>query len=144
MRSLWMTLIAIGASALCTTAQAADLAPGLWEIRLENRVANQPGFAPQPFRLTQCLNAADAQDPSALLGGLANPGASDCTYADKTYSGNTFRFSMQCAGSFAIRSQGEVSFTADTMKGTINTVADVGAEKLKLGNKISARRLGGC
>ncbi len=144
MRSPWVTLITIGASALCTPAQAADLSPGLWEITLETQTARLPGFPREPFRLTQCLTEADAKDPSALLGGLANPGASGCTYTDKAYSGNTFRFTMQCAGSFAIRSQGEVRFTADTMKGTINTVADVGAEKLKLGNKISARRLGGC
>ncbi|MFH1605222.1 MAG: DUF3617 family protein [Pseudomonadota bacterium] len=128
--------------ALCASAQAADLSPGLWEITIETRVAAQP--APEPFRLTQCLTAADARDPSALLGGLANPGASGCTYTNKTFSGNTFRFSMQCAGSFAIRSQGEVSFTSDTMNGTIDAAADLGAEKVKLSNKISARRLGGC
>lgn len=149
MRAQWVGLIAIGtmamgALALCAPAQAADLSPGLWEITLETQATRQPGFAPEPFRLTQCLTEADARDPSALLGGLANPGASGCTYTDKTYSGNTFRFSMQCAGSFAIRSQGEVRFTADTMRGTINAVANVGAEKLTLSNKISARRLGGC
>ena len=132
-------LAAFGGAAI-----AADLAPGLWEITLETRVAAQPGFAPDPFRLTQCLTAADARDPSALLGGLANPGASGCTYSNKTYSGNTFRFTMQCAGSFAIQSQGEVSFSADTMQGTISALANVGTEKTSLSNKISGRRLGGC
>ena len=144
MRTQWVGLIAAGAVALCTPAQASDLSPGLWEITLETRVAAQPGFAPEPFRLTQCLSAADAKDPSALLGGLANPGAGGCTYTDKTYSGNIFRFSMQCAGSFAIRSRGEVSFTADAMSGTIEAAASVGAEKTTLSNKLSARRLGGC
>ena len=36
---------------------------------------------------------------------------------------------MQCAGTYAIKASGRVSFTADTMQGTI---------------EISARRLGGC
>ena len=123
---------------------AADLSPGLWEITLETRVASQPGFTPAPFRLQQCLTAADARDPSALLGGLANPGASGCSYSDKSYSGNTFRFSMQCAGSFGIRSHGEVTFSADAMNGTISATADVGGEKTELTNRISGRRLGGC
>ena len=123
---------------------AADMSPGMWEITLEARVAAQPGFAPEPFRLTQCLTAADTRDPSKVLGGLANPGASGCTYTDKVYAGNTFRFSMQCAGNFAIQSQGEVSFTADAMNGTITAVANVGGQKTEFSNKVSARRLGGC
>ena len=123
---------------------AADISPGMWEITLETRVAAQPGFAPEPFRLTQCLSASDARDPSNVLGGMANPGASGCTYANKAYSGNTFRFSMQCAGSFAIQSQGDVSFTTDSMNGTITSVANVGGEKTEFSNKVSARRLGGC
>jgi hypothetical protein len=144
MRVLWIGLIAFEAALPCTPALAADLSPGLWEITLETRVAAQPGFTPEPIRITQCLSAADAKDPSALLGGLANPGASGCTYTDKSYSGNTFRFSMQCAGSFAIQSQGEVSFSADAMNGTISANANVGGEKATLSNKISARRLRGC
>jgi hypothetical protein len=120
------------------------MAPGLWEITLETRVAAQPGFTPEPFRLKQCLTAADTRDPSALLGGIANPGASGCTYGNKAYSGNTFRFTMQCAGSYAIQSQGEVSFTADTMDGTIGAIANVGGTKTEFNNKVSARRLGGC
>ncbi len=131
--------------ALCSAPSlAADMSPGMWEITLEARVAAQPGFAPEPFRLTQCLTAADTRDPSKVLGGLANPGASGCTYTDKVYAGNTFRFSMQCAGNFAIQSQGEVSFTADAMNGTITAVANVGGQKTEFSNKVSARRLGGC
>jgi hypothetical protein len=144
MRARWQIPAALLAAAFPMLGLAADMSPGLWEITLESRVAAQPGFAPDPFRLTQCLSAADARDPSALLGGIANPGASGCTYSDKAYSGNTFRFSMQCAGSFAIQSQGEVSFTADSMNGTITAVANVGGEKTELSNKVSARRLGGC
>ncbi len=120
MRARWMTIVALQAAAFSTPGLAADMSPGMWEITLETRAAAQPGFAPEPFRLKHCLTAADTKDPGKLLGGIANPGASGCTYSNKTYSGNTFRFTMQCAGSFAIQSQGEVSFTADSMDGTIS------------------------
>jgi len=144
MRAPLAGLVALQAAIYCVPGLAADMSPGLWEITLESRVAAQPGFAPEPFRLTQCLTAADTRDPSKLLGGIANPGASGCTYTDKAYSGSTFHFSMQCAGSLAIRSQGEVSFTSDSMNGTITAIANVGGEKTELSNKVSARRLGGC
>ena len=123
---------------------SADLSPGLWTITLEARVAAQPGFTPEPFHLQQCLTAADARDPSALLGGLANPGASGCSFSDKSYSGNTFRFSMQCVGSLGMRAHGEVTFSAEAMNGTISASADAGGEKIETSNRISGRRLGGC
>jgi hypothetical protein len=139
-----MIAAALPAVAFSPPGAAADPSPGLWEITLETRVAAQPGFTPEPYRLQQCLTAADARDPSTLLGGLANPGASGCSYSDKSYSGDTFRFSMQCAGSFGIKSRGEVTFSAETMNGTISASANVGGEKTELTNKISAHRLGGC
>ena len=140
----WKHLFALHAALLCAPGAAADMSPGIWEIMVETRFAAQPGYTPEPVRLEQCLTAADTRDPSALLGGMSNTGASGCTYSNKSYSGNTFRFSMQCSGSFAIQSQGEISFTADSMNGTISAIADVGGQKTELGSKVSARRIGGC
>ncbi len=123
---------------------AADVSPGSWEITMETRVPAEPGFAPPPFQITQCLTDADARDPSRVLGGVSNPGATGCNYSDKSYSGNTFSFAMQCAGSYEIKASGRVSFTADTMQGMIDSTASVGGKPVQTQNKISARRLGGC
>ena len=125
-------------------ALAADVSPGSWEITMETRVPAEPGFAPPPFQITQCLTDADARDPSRVLGGVSNPGATGCNYSDKSYSGNTFTFSMQCAGTYEIKASGRVSFTADTMQGMIDSTASVGGKPVQTQNKISARRLGGC
>jgi hypothetical protein len=125
-------------------ALAADISPGSWEISMETRVPSEPGFAPPPFQLTQCLTEADARDPSRVLGGVSNPGATGCNYTDKNYSGNTFSFSMQCAGTYEIKASGRVSFTADSMQGMIDSTASVGGKPVQTQNKISARRLGGC
>jgi hypothetical protein len=144
MRVSLLTLLAFEAGIVFTPCFAADMSPGLWEITVETRVAAMPDFAPAPVTLRQCLTAADTMDPSKVLGGVANPGATGCTYTDKTYTGNTFRFSMQCAGSYALQSQGEVSFSADAMSGNISAIANLGGEKTELSNKVSARRLGGC
>ena len=144
MRTGFLMLVSLWSAALSAPVLGEDLAPGLWEIAMESKVAGVPEFAPGPFKLTQCVTADDARDPSKLLGGLSNPGASGCTYTDKSYSGSTFRFSMQCGGAFAIHSRGEVAFSADRMEGTISATAVVNGQKTETSNRISARRLGGC
>ena len=47
---------------------------------------------------------------------FSNPGASGCTYSNRTYTDDTFSYTMQCAGTFSIQSHGEVSFCPDTNK----------------------------
>jgi hypothetical protein len=127
-----------------TPLQAQDISPGLWQLTLETRVAATPGFAPAPYTLNQCLTAADARDPSRVLGGVANPGATGCTYRDKGYSGNTFRFTMDCAGTLGMTTQGNVSFTSTTLDGTITATANLGGQKVEFSNRISGKRVGGC
>ena len=134
----------VGAALLETPALADDISPGSWQITMETRVPSEPGFTPPAFQLTQCLSAEDARDPSRLLGGVSNPGASGCNYTDKKYSGNTFSFAMQCGGGYAIKASGHVSFTASTMDGTIESTASVAGKPVQTQNKISARRLGNC
>ncbi len=70
---------------LTVGAQAQDVSPGLWQLTIETRVNATPGFVPAPYTLNQCFTAEDVRDPSRVLSGVANPGASDCTYTDKAY-----------------------------------------------------------
>ena len=138
------TLLAIGAAVAATAALAADVSPGSWQISMEARMPSEPGFTPPAFSITQCLTADDARDPSRFLGGVSNPGASGCKYTDKSYAGSTFSFRMQCEGSYAIQASGHVSFTSDTMNGTIESTANVAGKPVQTQNKLTARRLGGC
>src|SRR5208282_6453162 len=89
------TIMTIGTIAVF----AEDLSPGLWEITMETRVPSAEGFAPAPTKITQCLTADDAHDPSRLVGSIATSGATDCSYTDKSYTGSTFHFVMDCSGS---------------------------------------------
>jgi hypothetical protein len=129
---------------LAPPAHAADITPGLWAISMETRTQAAPGFQPAPFTVNQCFTAADARDPSKLLGGLSNSGASDCQYTEKSYSGNTFKFAMQCGGAYALQSRGEVTFDAQTMNGVITAKANVAGTVTEFQNKLSARRIGNC
>jgi hypothetical protein len=97
-----------------------------------------------PVTLNQCLTAADAKDPSKLLGSIASPGASGCSYTNRNYSGNTFSFAMTCSGTLAIKAAGQVSFTATTMSGTINTNANINGQVVDMKNAVTATRVGDC
>ena len=129
---------------MSNAALADDISPGSWQIMMETRVPAEPAFAPPAFQLTQCLTAEDARDPSRVLGGVSNPGASGCNYTDKSYSGNTFSFAMACGGAYGIKASGRIAFTANSMDGTIQSTANVAGKPVETQNKISARRLGGC
>lgn len=97
-----------------------------------------------PVTANQCLTEADAKDPSRVLGGVTNPGASSCTYTSRNYSGNTFSFAMTCGGTLGITATGNVSFTATTMSGTINTNASINGQSVEMKNVILAKRMGDC
>jgi hypothetical protein len=117
------------------------ISPGLWQISVQ---LNTEALAMLPVTVNQCLTAADAKDPSKLLGSISNPGASGCSYTNRSYSGNTFSFSMTCSGSFGISATGNVSFTPTTMSGTINTSANINGEPVEMRNVVMAKRLGDC
>ncbi|MFA7269389.1 MAG: DUF3617 family protein [Sterolibacterium sp.] len=126
------------------TAFAEDLSPGLWEITLETRVPSAEGYTLAPNRITQCLTASDARDPSAMIGPLSTQGATGCGYTSKSYTGGNFRFAMECKGSFELKTRGDISFSANGMNGTITATGNLGGKTTEFENKISARRLGNC
>jgi len=134
----------LGASLLAGGAFAADVAPGLWEITMESRVAAGGSFATGPMSLTQCFTAADARDPSRIIGPLASPGATGCEYTERSYSGSTFRFALDCSGSYGIKSSGSVTFRATSFEGTLSATGNAGGQAVEFENRVSGRRLGDC
>lgn len=138
--------IVVGAllAAMFHLSLAADIQPGLWELVVESRVAAAPDLSSEPIAMKQCLTEQDAQDPSRVLGGAANPDALDCTYAEKSFSGSVFRFRMQCTGSLGIQARGEIAYSATSMNGSIVSTANVAGQAATLQSKITAHRMGNC
>jgi len=134
---------------LCTLAlagvvRADDIAAGLWELSLEARVDAEPAFQPGPITSNQCLTKADASDPSKLLAPIASAGATGCTYLEKSYEGQTFRFTMQCSGTFELRTSGQVTFSSTMLHGLITTSSLVDGKKVEFKSTLVGRRLGDC
>jgi hypothetical protein len=132
-------ILALAVPAVCQA--QTTIAPGLWQITLQSGSAV---VALPPVQISQCLTAADAADPSQLLGRVATPGASGCSYSNRNYAGDTFSFAMSCEGTFAIKATGSVSFTATSLSGTINTLANINGQPVDMKNAISAQRMGDC
>ena len=116
-----------------------SISPGLWEISLQLAAEGMP-----PVQANQCLTVADAADPSKVLSGMSTPSATGCTYSEKSYSSNTFRFAMTCTGTMGIKATGVVSFTPTTMAGQISTTSSLNGQSVSLNSSISARRIGDC
>ena len=140
-----MKPIVLLALALITqTGYAQEVSPGLWELSMETRVDAAPGFAPPPTTLSQCFSPADARDPGRIIGTVATPGASDCNYSERSYQGSTFRFTLQCAGSFALQTRGQVTFSASEFAGDVETSSDLGGQHVQFKSHLRGKRLGGC
>jgi len=137
-----LLLLVVGATT--HPARADDLTPGLWEITMESRVPTETGWKPAPFNLTQCLTAGDARDPSRLVGSISTAGASGCNFTEKTYSGGSFRFAMDCAGTFGLKTRGTMTFGASSFTGTIVATGNVGNQATEFHNRVSGRRVGDC
>ncbi len=136
-------LAAASLIALFNIAQAEDIRPGLWKISMESGVASSPGWKPQPFELTQCLTASDAQNPAGVLLGMGSTGATGCDFPGKQLSGNTLKFEVSCAGTLGIKGHGEVTYTATTLEGFLDV--NLGeTDKIDMQNKIHANYLGEC
>ena len=120
-----------------------DINPGLWKISMESGVAATPDWKPQPFELSQCLTASDAQNPDQLLLGMSSSGATGCDILNRQYSGNTLTFDVSCAGTLGLKGHGQVSFTATSLDGTLDVTMG-GEENIDMQNKIHASYLGVC
>lgn len=127
-----------------TAAFAEDPSPGLWEITMDSRVPVDTGWAPAPLGVTQCLTASDARDPSSLVGSMSTPGATGCSYTERSYSGSTFRFAVECSGSYGLKSRGSVTFGAVSFDGNITATVTLNGQATEFQNRVSGKRVGDC
>ena len=104
----------------------------------------RPGARPGPITVTQCVTKDDARDPSKLLGSLATSGAAGCSYLEKGYVGQKFRFVMQCTGTVELKATGEATFSPRALNGTFTTSTSIAGKQVSMKSTLVGRRLGDC
>ncbi len=141
-------VFAIGFVASSHALAAGEPEPGLWELSADLAVPSAPGFKPEPVAVRQCLSVADARDPSRLLTGIANPGASNCNFTDKRESPGHTDFAVSCEGLFAIEGRGSVDYTPSSIRGRLDISFRTGSadntQRVESVSRISGRRIGNC
>jgi hypothetical protein len=133
--------------AVSLPAHAEDIRPGLWRITLSSRVDAAPGWHPEPFELTQCLDAEDAKNPDKLLAGVGTTGASGCDFSNRKYTGGHLSFDVSCPGTLGLRGHGEMDFSATRLDGTLEArFADtvMAESQIAMQNQLHAEYLGEC
>lgn len=146
--SLRVLALSAGLFASLHALPAAGPEPGLWDVSADMAIPTAPDFRQEPVTLRQCFSAADARDPSRMLGGMANPGAANCRFSDKRESPGHVDFAVRCEGLLGISGRGSADYTASTLEGrlelTFTVSAGENAQRVESVSRVSARRVGNC
>ena len=103
----------------------------LWEMTTK---MDMPGMAMPGMTHTFCLPKGGAYKPDK------NPQEKNCEMTDVNVSGNTTKWKMRCTGKDAMEGSGEMTRTADTMRGTTK----MAMKGMKMTQVMSGKRVGAC
>ncbi|MBU1237207.1 MAG: DUF3617 domain-containing protein [Gammaproteobacteria bacterium] len=103
----------------------------LWEM---STTMNMPGMAMPAMKSRTCVAKNGNYRPDK------DQDAKNCKMLDYKVSGNTVKWKMQCTGKDAMSGTGEMTKTADTMKG----VFKMSSEGMEMTQVMSGRRVGTC
>jgi hypothetical protein len=122
-----------------STLAAADLDPGNWELSVTSQMPGMPQPI-GPITQTKCISAADARDPSRIVG----PSSGSCDFSNKQDDGSQMSFDISCGGQIPMHGSGVVRYGGQTFEADLNLTADSQGQKIVTSSKVTGRRLGGC
>ncbi len=103
----------------------------LWEMTTS---MDMPGMAMPAVVHRVCTPKNEAYKPEK------GPDEKNCEMTDIRFSGNTTKWKMHCTGRDAMDGSGEMTRSADTMKGTMK----MSMQNMQLTQHISGKRVGAC
>jgi hypothetical protein len=119
----------------------AGVEPGNWEFTVDVSIAEN-NASTGPVVRTRCITEEEARDPQKVL---AETGQSGCEFTDSQDTGSEYTFKVQCSGGrIPVHGSGHINYTAQTMKGVIDLVAEQPSLRITTHSSVSARRLGPC
>jgi hypothetical protein len=125
----------VSVSALCLAFAATSVRSAgndeLWEMTTTMKMQ---GMAMPAMKSKMCIAKDGAYNPDA------DKKDKNCTTTDYKVSGNTVKWAMKCTGKNAMTGTGEMTKTADAMKGTFN----MQAEGMAMVQVMDGKRIGTC
>lgn len=139
MRTPSVTLISAALFCLLSAATATadyDINEGLWEITVKVEIEGMPMTMPAVTN-TQCITR------DTLVPKSDQPGQ-ECEITNQKTVGNTLTYDIVCSGpGGSMKGNGEVTYTGDTMTGTMKTNMPSQGD-MKMITKMSGKRIGPC
>ena len=103
----------------------------LWEMTTR---MDMPGMVMPAMTETVCLPKGGSYKPGKV------PHQKNCEMSDLKVTGNKTSWKMHCSGRDAMDGSGEVTRTANTMKGTMK----LSSKEIQMTQDISGKRVGTC
>ncbi|HEX7054599.1 MAG TPA: DUF3617 family protein [Burkholderiales bacterium] len=130
----------LGLLALPGAALAAGVQPGRWELTVD--VSLSRGSSSGPIVETRCIGEEEARDPRRVLADAGHPG---CVFSDTRDTGAEYTFSIDCrSGPVPLHGSGRMRYTAQTLDGSIDLVAEQNNLRIVTHSTVKGRRLGSC
>jgi hypothetical protein len=142
---LWQALVAVFALSCAVALAQGPRRDGNWEMTVQMEIPGMPQKMP-PMTIKQCITKEQADDPSVLMPPQqpGRGGAPDCKVTDQKMSGNTLSWTMTCAGATPMTGTGEMSYTDDTVNGTIKMTMENAGQPMTMTMNMKGKRLGDC
>jgi hypothetical protein len=126
---------------LFAPAALAGVQPGNWEFTVDVSLSQGAGTS-GPIVRTRCITEDEARDPQKVI---AEAGQSGCEFSDARDSGAEYTFAIDCrGGQVPVHGTGRLSYTAQTLEGVIDLVAERQNLRIVTHSNVKARRLGSC
>jgi hypothetical protein len=134
-------LVVIAWAACLSSAFAAGVQPGKWELTVDVSLSEGSGNT-GPIVETRCITEAEARDPGKLL---AQTGHERCVFSNARDTGSEYTFSVECRGGpVPVHGSGRVSYAEQTLDGTIELIAEQPNLRIVTHSTVKGRRLGSC
>lgn len=139
----WIGLFALALPGIGVAASFA-MKPGLWEITTTMEMPGMPMQMPAQAN-KWCYTAQNLKERDSVVPKPQQTGDTRCEVKDFKQSGNTVRWTLECAGAHPTRAKGEQTFdSADEYHARMEITAAEGGRSMAMTQKIRARRIGDC
>lgn len=119
----------------------AGVQPGKWELTVDVSLSQGSGRT-GPIVETRCISEDEARNPQAIL---TETGHESCVFTDARDTGAEYTFAVECRGGpVPVHGSGRVGYTAQTLDGTIELVAEQPNLRIVTHSSVKGRRLGSC
>ena len=134
-------LLVLAAAMARVPSALAGVQAGKWQLTVDVSLSQGSGRT-GPIVETRCISEDEARNPQRIL---TQTGHESCVFTDARDTGAEYTFAVECRGGpVPVHGNGRVGYTAQTLDGTIDLVAEQPNLRIVTHSSVKGRRLGSC